>query len=53
MERKQDGNSERLSWRRRLTRWLRKLRGKVVMDAPPDWDVHPDVSQKIRDRENR
>lgn len=37
--------------RERLARWWDKLRGKVVMDAPPDWDVHPDVARKIRERD--
>jgi hypothetical protein len=28
-----------------------KLTGFFVMDAPPTWDVHPDVLRKLDERE--
>lgn len=37
--------------RERIAQWFRKLRSRIVMDAPPDWDVHPDVERKIRERD--
>lgn len=54
---KQNGNTDKAgppySWPERIRRWFRKLFGKIVMDAPPDWDVHPDVAKKLRDRDER
>jgi hypothetical protein len=39
--------------RERIARLFRRLSRKVVMDAPPEWDMHPDVAKKIREREGR
>ncbi|AIE86677.1 hypothetical protein [Fimbriimonas ginsengisoli] len=32
------------------TSWWNRLISRFVMDAPPDWDVHPDAVERLASR---